>query len=60
MAKGFYVKSLNRYVVEDDRRDSKINDEYLNPYYWKQGIGKTKAVVVAEDIFGDTFDITFE
>ena len=37
MSKAVYSKALNKYV--------KINHPILrkNPYYWNQGIGKTKA-----------------
>jgi hypothetical protein len=55
MAKSFYSKYLNKYISTDLQRLDK------DPYYWRQGIGKTRArpPQVLLDIFDETFDITF-
>lgn len=57
-SKSIYCKCKNRYLVEWLCNCKK------QPYYWKQGIGVTEAVIVdeliaLEGVFDITFDTTF-
>ena len=57
MSKAIYSKILNKYV----RADHPILKK--QPYYWNQGIGRTRALPIEEvvllDVFDETFDTTF-
>jgi hypothetical protein len=52
--KAKYCKCKNTYSIKCSQglRDCKT------PYYWFQGIGKTRAILL-EGIFDDSFDNTF-
>jgi len=55
MSKSLYCLCKNRYLVEHLCKCDK------QPYYWKQGIGRTVALPIEEpDACNSVFDITFD
>ena len=54
MSKAKYDPYRNTYSIKYDNPNT--------PHYWKQGIGRIRAIPIAEGagVFDNTFDITFE